>query len=270
MKFFSNIDFSKITILEVFLLSLEKIKVNFSKDSFILDLKNKLVEAKKYLHYEEDQQNKLKKLLELFYFNWNFREITGRYNLSDVLWLDKVLKTRKGTAISLGIILLYFSKKLKINLNPVLFPTQFILRFEDYSDRKVLLINPFNGNFLDNHILKLWLKGNLNFSKKNYFKYIEKSKSNIIFKKILNILKSSLLEEKKIELALKVSQILLEIEPNNPYEIRDRGLIYSQLECYSVARNDLLYFLEKCPNDPINDIIRLKIESIKNEDFTLN
>lgn len=262
MKYFSDINFSKLTILESVFFCLKKIKDDFSIKTVFSNLKAKLREAKSYLSHEKKSHNKLKKLLELFYFNWNFREIEGKYNLSDVLWLDKVLIKYQGTAISLGIILLHFANKLKIPLNPVIFPTQLILR-ADYSNKKTVLINPFNGDFLNHNILELWLKGNISFSAVLYEKYLKVSQPKDILKKLLNTLKSALMEENQILLALKVSNVLLKIYPNDPYEIRDRGLIYSQLECYSLAIQDFSYFINKCPDDPISEIINLKIKSIK-------
>ncbi|MCW5197746.1 tetratricopeptide repeat protein [Buchnera aphidicola] len=262
MNYFSDINFSKFTILESIFLCFKKIKNNFSTKEVFSNLDNKLKEAENYLSNEENSVNKLNKLLELFYLNWNFRAIEGKYDVSDVLWIDKVLKTYQGTAISLGVILLHFADKLKIPLSPVVFPTQFILR-ADFVHKKTILINPFNGDILNHHILELWLKGNISSSAKLYKKYLEISKSKDILKKILNTLKSALMEENKILLALKVSNVLLKFYPNDPYEIRDRGLIYSQLECYSLAIKDFSYFINKCPDDPISEIINLKIKSIK-------
>ncbi|CAL4319809.1 UPF0162 protein YchA [Buchnera aphidicola (Chaitophorus sp. 3695)] len=269
MNYFSDINFSKSTILESVLFCLKKIKDNFCKKKVFSNLKYKLKEAENYISHEENSINKLNKLLELFYFHWNFREIEGKYNLSDVLWMDKVLKTCQGTAISLGVILLHFANKLKIPLNPVIFPTQFILR-ADFLNKKTVLINPFNGDILNHNILELWLKGNISSSAVLYKKYLEISQSKDIFKKILNTLKSALMEENKIFLALKVSNVLLKFYPNDPYEIRDRGLIYSQLECYSLAVKDFSYFIHKCPDDPISEIINLKIKSIKKKIHTIH
>jgi len=66
-----------------------------------------------------------------------------------------------------------------------------------------------------------------------------------------------------MELALNTSNLLLEINPNNPYEIRDRGLIYAQLECYNASLQDLHYFIEKCPDDPISELIKIQIHTIE-------
>jgi len=54
------------------------------------------------------------------------------------------------------------------------------------------------------------------------------------------------------------------------YEIRDRGLIYAQLECDHVAINDLNYFVEQCPEDPISEVIKVQIHSIEHKQVTLH
>jgi regulator of sirC expression with transglutaminase-like and TPR domain len=269
MNDFSRINFSKLTILESVSFCLKEIINNFSEKLFFSHLRKKLIEAQDYLNLKNNSKDKLHGLLKLFYSIWNFREVNGKYNLSDVLLLDKVLKTYQGTAISLGIILLYFAKKLDISLNPVIFPTQIILK-SYFSQKKTLLINPFNGEILNNRILDLWLKGNISSTINLNKSYLKSSRSKDVLKKFLNILKSSLMEEKKIELALRVSNVLLKIFPKDPYEIRDRGLIYAQLECYEIAIEDLSYFIYKCPEDPIIDIIKLKIQSIKKNIYTLH
>lgn len=97
-----------------------------------------------------------------------------------------------------------------------------------------------------------------------------KAESITVIRKMLDILKSALMEEKKMELALNVTNLLLQIDPNNPYEIRDRGLIYAQLECNHVALTDLIYFVEHCPEDPISEIIKIQIHSIEQKKVILH
>ncbi|VTP69235.1 Uncharacterised protein [Leclercia adecarboxylata] len=50
--------------------------------------------------------------------------------------------------------------RLDIPLVPVIFPTQMLLRAE-WLDGEMWLINPFNGDTLDDHTLDVWLKGNI-------------------------------------------------------------------------------------------------------------
>ncbi|WP_343192722.1 tetratricopeptide repeat protein [Buchnera aphidicola (Taiwanaphis decaspermi)] len=269
MKYTTNINFSNLTVSESIIETFKFIKSDFSK-KYVLKKLNILVnKAKVIINKENTEYLKIKKLLYLFYNKWNFKEAKGIYNLSDVIWLDNVLKNKNGTGISLGILLLHIANKLSLNLMPVIFPTQLILKYQS-PNGKIWLINPFNGETLDKHILKSFLKGNISINSKLYLDYLNEADNVLLIIKILDTLKSSLIEEKKMELALNVSNFLLQIDPTNPYEIRDRGLIYSQLDCDHVALNDLMYFIENCPDDPISEIIKFQIYSMEYKKLTLH
>ena len=67
-----------------------------------------------------------------------------------------------------------------------------------------------------------------------------------------------------------MSQVLVQMDPEDPYEIRDRGLIFAQLECEHVALSDLAYFVEHCPEDPVSEMIKLQIHSIEQKQITLH
>ncbi|WP_343377757.1 invasion regulator SirB1 [Buchnera aphidicola (Formosaphis micheliae)] len=269
MKSFDKIDFSTSPLCEIIMLIFQTIRKDFSIEDVYSELRNRVDEARIYISAESNQNNQLKKLLELFYERWRFGGANGKYLLSDVLWLDNVLQTRKGTAVSLGIILLHIAQELELPLMPVIFPTQLILRVKN-KNNELWLIDPFNGNTLDKHTLGVWLKGNISPTAKLYDNDLDQADSTTVIRKILDTLKTALMEEKKMELALNVSNILLQINPDDPYEIRDRGLIYAQLECNHIALTDLIYFVEHCPEDPISEIIKIQIHSIEQRQITLH
>lgn len=262
MTCFLNFDFSKSSLCESIIIASRAIREDFPSENVIKDLTYRVEEAKNFILSEKRSHLKLKKLIQLFYENWKFECASGIYKLSDTLWLDNVLKTRRGTAISLGSIILHIAQKLNLPLFPVIFPTQLILRSDNYN-KKMWLINPFNGDTLDKHTLKVWLRGNISPTAELYKNYFDKAQSLEVVRKILDTLKSALMEEKNMELALNVSNVLLKIDPKNPYEIRDRGLIYAQLECNHVALTDLIYFVEHCPEDPISEILKIQIHSME-------
>ena len=152
---------------------------------------------------------------------------------------------------------------------PVIFPTQLILR-ADWIDGDKWMINPFNGETLDRHTLEVWLKGNISPTARLYDDDLDEAKTVTVMRKMLDTLKAALMEEQKMELALNVSQVLLRIDPDDPYEIRDRGLIYAQLECEHIALNDLTYFVEQCPEDPVSEMIKVQIHAIEQKQVTLH
>ncbi len=73
-----------------------------------------------------------------------------------------------------------------------------------------------------------------------------------------------------MELALRVGEALLQFNPEDPYEIRDRGLIYAQLECEHVALTDLSYFVEQCRKTRSAKMIRAQINTIAHKQIVLH
>ncbi|MDE5285669.1 MAG: tetratricopeptide repeat protein, partial [Buchnera aphidicola] len=140
----------------------------------------------------------------------------------------------------------------------------------DWINQQKIFINPINGDIVDRHILEVWLKGNISPTAELHEDNLCKAESIILIQKMLETLKSALMEEKQIELALNVSNVLIHLDPKNPYEIRDRGLIYAQLECNHIALRDLMYFVEHCPDDPISEIIKVQIYAIEKKKMVLH
>ena len=155
-----QLDFSQTPLCEAVIGATLAIRADFPALSVEAQLAALVAEARDYVSHAEDADMQLEKLLELFYCQWGFRGASGVYKLSDALWIDNVLKTRQGTAVSLGVILLHIAAELELPLMPVIFPTQLILR-ADWIDGDKWMINPFNGETLDRHTLEVWLKGNI-------------------------------------------------------------------------------------------------------------
>lgn len=245
------------------------IRDDFPADSVRLQLQALSEDARARIPATLDQDQQLEQLLELFYQTWGFGGVGGVYRLSDALWLDQVLEHRQGLPASLGIVLLHVAQALNIPLLPVIFPTQMILR-AGWLDGEMWLVNPINGDTLDEHTLDIWLRGNIGLGIELTDEDLEEADNNTVVRKLLDTLKSALMDEKQMVLALGASEAMIEFDPEDPYEIRDRGLIYAQLECDHVALSDLNYFVEQCPEDPISEMIKVQIHSIEQKSVTLH
>lgn len=226
-------------------------------------------EARAVIPDDLNQEQQLDALIELFFKTWGFGGASGVYRLSDVIWLDKVLEARQGTPVSLGTIFLHIAQQLDLPLMPVIFPTQLILR-ADWLDDEMWLINPLNGETLNEHQLEVWIKGNLGLAAELEDDDLDESENILVIRKMLDTLKAALMEEQQMEMALRASELVLSFDPEDPYEIRDRGLIYAQLECNHIAISDLNYFVEQCPEDPNSEVIKIQIHSIELEQVTLH
>ena len=60
------------------------------------------------------------------------------------------------------------------------------------------------------------------------------------------------------------------MEPELAHELRDRGLLYEQLECFAAARADLERFMALAPDDPSADTIRERLINLSRHGATLH
>lgn len=269
MTSIADFDFTVSPLSEAVITASLAIRGDFPADDVREQLSVLVAEARAEIPSDLAADLQVEQLIELFWGRWGFGGASGVYRLSDTLWLDNVLKSRQGTAVSLGVIFLHIAGQLDLPLFPVIFPTQLILRAE-WVDEDMWLINPFDGETLDEHTLEVWLKGNIGPIAELYDDDLQEAEPLLVLRKMLDTLKSALMDEKQMELALHVSQVLVQMDPEDPYEIRDRGLIFAQLECDHVALSDLTYFVEQCPEDPISEMIKVQIHSIEQKQITLH
>ena len=249
MRSLADFEFNKAPLCEGMILACEAIRRDFPSQDVYDELERLVSLAKEEISQLLPLEEQLEKLIALFYGDWGFKASRGVYRLSDALWLDQVLKNRQGSAVSLGAVLLWVANRLDLPLLPVIFPTQLILRIECPDG---------------------WLKGNISPSAELFYEDLDEADNIEVIRKLLDTLKASLMEENQMELALRTSEALLQFNPEDPYEIRDRGLIYAQLDCEHVALNDLSYFVEQCPEDPISEMIRAQINNIAHKHIVLH
>ncbi|KGY10858.1 hypothetical protein NM22_18645 [Vibrio tubiashii] len=231
---------------------------------------NRLVqEAELALVHEVNEKQRFESLLRLFYHQWGYQGDRDSYFHSENGFVDKVLESRKGIPVSLGAILLYIARKLGFPLVGVTFPTQFLLKIEWYGD-KPLYINPFNGEYVSEHTLGAWLIGHKGPLAKLESKHLLETDNPTVIGRWLALLKSALLREERYTLALKCTDLALTFVPDDPYEIRDRGFIYQQLDCHQVALSDYQYFIDQCPDDPAAELLKNQVNAMSETQVTLH
>ncbi len=269
MKTIANIEFNQLPLSEGIMAVSQCIRHDFPLMKVQAQLDSLVSAAQTAIDLQADNESKIEQLITLFYRDWSFGPAEGIYSLSDMLWLDKVLSSKQGTPVSLGSLFLYIAERLGIEIAPAIFPTQ-LLFIAEKNDGSQWVINPVNGDSLSLHTLNMWLKGTVDPFSEFFYDQLETAENSVVIRKIFDTLKAALMEEKKMELALKVCETLLTLDPEDPYEIRDRGLILAHLDCNHVALSDLNYFIEHCPEDPVSEMIKIQIYSLDNHPVILH
>ncbi|HAS6163128.1 TPA: SirB1 family protein [Vibrio vulnificus] len=233
------------------------------------ELARLLKEAENELFVERDEKQRFDAFLRLFFIQWQFQGDREAYFDSDNSFIDKVLQRRKGIPVSLGAILLYLGRQLGFDLHGVTFPTQFLLRV-DWCEGGVQYINPFNGEFVGERLLQAWLIGHEGPLATLKPEHLEVADNPTVIGRWLALLKGALLREERYTLALRCTNLALTFVPDDPYEIRDRGFIYQQLECHQIAVSDFQYFIDQCPDDPAAELLKKQVNVMSGKAVTLH
>jgi regulator of sirC expression with transglutaminase-like and TPR domain len=76
---------------------------------------------------------------------------------------------------------------------------------------------------------------------------------------VLRNLKGIYREANKPQRMLEVLNRMLVVAPDATAELRDRGFVYHRLECYRAALKDLSDYVEREPEAPDYDDVRVKL-----------
>ncbi|MEH8137607.1 SirB1 family protein [Gallibacterium anatis] len=237
------------------------IDADFKKSSIYSRLGHLIREFGKFIEGETDVKMRVHLLLQFFYGEKGFFCDRETYFHASNLMLPHVFATKEGTPAVLGSILLFIAANFHLPIRGVNFPTQFLLRVD--VDDEVAFIDPWNGKYVSQETIQTWLEGYLGFGTPLSEEYVGVGDLIDLEDRMYQVLKSALIREGRNEQALALIEHRLSETPDDPYEIRDRGVVYGNMECFHLAVPDLTYFVEQCPQDPVAPLIRLQLQDLK-------
>lgn len=214
----------------------------------------------------ETDSEKIDQLLQLFYHELGFSCHYADYFNTDVLKLHNVLETKRGMPISLATILLYLATNLSLPIYAVNFPTQLVLRVElqhPNGRKETRFINPWDGKYLAMSDLEKWLEGEIGLEAILTPELIRRATPTELTERVETLFKMALTKEHKYQEVLDMIEFRLIFSPEDPYEIRDRGMILASLNCYQAAIDDLSYFIDQCPDDPTAVMLKNEIKGLE-------
>lgn len=257
----SNFDFNERSLIDAALLieselfgaSVEELKNSLRLLEIIL--KSKLT------RFKSPNKGKLEKLLNFLFHEQNFKGDWEAFYEIDNTLLSKVISRRKGVPITLGILLIDLLDKAGFQTQGICFPSGFIVKIN--LDNEVIYLDPFTGELPSWNDLELKVRGQLGNHARLTLDMLKPDTNQTIIIRLLNVIKASAIQAESFSLALVCSDILLRLEPEDAYEIRDRGFLFQQLDCFNLASNDFEYFIEHHPKDPIVAVLKRQIAKLR-------
>ena len=215
------------------------------------------------------------KVIALNYYLFNEMRFSG--NVDDYYdprnsYLNQVMERRIGIPISLSILYMEVGKRLGLNLKGISFPGHFLVKLA--VRRGQLVLDPFIGGEaqseadLRQRLAQVLPPGRA--EKAQLDPYLDPATSRQIIARVLRNLKRIYMQTGKLEQALAVMQRMLLVMPESAEELRDRGLVYHQLECFRPALSDLQNYLRRKPEAPDVAEIHGRIVELKQAAARLN
>ncbi|MFN8628148.1 MAG: SirB1 family protein [Candidatus Binatia bacterium] len=168
-------------------------------------------------------------------------------------YLNQVIDRRTGIPISLGVIYSEVAQRLGLPVYGVSFPGHFLAK---YLGDPEIIIDPYFGTVINEKECAQRLRGIYGAKARFDRRLLHPASPREILVRLLSNLKQIYVDESDFTRALHCVDRILLLSPNEPRELRDRGILYQRLECYAAALRDFERYLQLAPDDDAAAVIR--------------
>jgi regulator of sirC expression with transglutaminase-like and TPR domain len=169
-------------------------------------------------------------------------------------FLDAVLDRRMGIPITLSLVYVEVARRVGLEASGIGFPGHFLAKVQTASEE--IIVDAFNGCTLTLEGCAERLAQVAGEGARLDPSMLTGARNRDVLRRILTNLKLLHVAEQDFESALGCSERILMLAPDDPLELRDRGLVYRELECFGAALDDLQAFLERVPHHESAEAIR--------------
>lgn len=175
-------------------------------------------------------------------------------------FLNDVLDRRRGIPITLSLVYVEVARRVALPASGIGFPGHFLVRVEGEAS---LVVDPFHARVLSESDCSGLLKSMLGPAARLLPQvHLRAATKREILVRLLGNLKHLYVRRRDFGRALACCERILMLAPDAPLELRDRGLVFEQLECYAAARADLRRYLELAPDDQTAALVRERLVAL--------
>jgi len=203
-----------------------------------------------------------------------FEELGYRGNAEDYYdprnsYLNDVIDRRTGIPITLAVLYMELGRRAGLPLAGVSFPGHFLVRLRLRAG--TLVLDPFSGGAplsedeLRERLQRVIPEGLVDrrsLAELPLEEFLEPATNRQILARLLRNLKGIYRERDKPQQMLEVLNRMLVVAPEASAELRDRGIVYQRLECYRAALQDLSAYVEREPDAPDFDDVRVRLMEV--------
>jgi regulator of sirC expression with transglutaminase-like and TPR domain len=206
-------------------------------------------EARARLHGAEGAPQAVERLCRFLVQETGFHGNAEDYYDPRNSFLNDVLDRRLGIPITLSAVFMEVGRRAGLQMEGVGLPGHFIVRVGGPSGGH--LVDPFHGaTFLGaadcQERLDRIFGGRVHVDET----MLQATPTKGILARMLRNLKAIYTRREDHLRALRTVDLLTDVQPEAAEELRDRGMLYVALDCYTLAARDLAAYLERVPRSP--------------------
>lgn len=184
-------------------------------------------------------------------------------------YLNEVMDRKIGIPITLAVLYMALGRRIGLPLQGVSFPGHFLVRLRLRGG--MLVLDPFDGGTplaaddLRQRLQRVVPKGvadGATVAELPLEQFLEPATPRQILARVLRNLKGIYRDADQPERLLEVLNRMLVVAPESSAELRDRGLVYQRLECHRAALQDLSGYLEREPQAPDFEEVRVRVMEV--------
>lgn len=181
-------------------------------------------------------------------------------------YLNEVIDRRTGIPITLSVLYMELGRKIGLPLQGVSFPGHFLVRVRMRGG--MLVLDPFAGGEPQTEdelrarlerVIPRDVTGGVPVRDLPLEQFLEPATNRQILARLLRNLKGIYRQAEKPERMLDVLNRALVVSPDSTSDLRDRGVVYHQLQCYRAALRDLTDYLAREPDAADIEEMRAKL-----------
>ncbi len=216
-------------------------------------------------------QERVAELNQFLFGDLGFGPNTENYYDPRNSFLNEVLERRTGIPITLSVLYIELGRKIGVPLQGVSFPGHFLVKCP--LGEGMVVLDPYSGGIsLDLKDLQKRLRDTRGgeVSRAIIAELLVAASNREIVARLLRNLKAIYLREHDLDKALPIMNALIATVPDQAPELRDRGMIYQELEAKRAALADFEAYLENSPAAEDSGEIRERVVELRKEVARLN
>ena len=235
-------------------------------DRYLGEIERMAIRLRGRLPGEGGAEERVVALNQFLFGDLGFTGNTREYYDPRNSYLNEVIDRRTGIPITLAILYMEVGRRIGLPLAGVSFPGHFLVQLKLRGG--TLVLDPFSdGAPLSESELRERLQrvipegatGPVPVAELPLDQFLEPASKRQILARVLRNLKGIYRDAGKPERMLDVLNRMLVVAPDASGELRDRGFVYHKLECYRAALKDLTDYVEREPDAPDSDEVRVRM-----------